>query len=82
LGTCATEEIGTPFAKVATRVELEVNVADVELTPPKVATAVQVPAVGKLDPVNVISVPLEDTAEKAGLAESVEYIQFVGEIQP
>jgi hypothetical protein len=58
------------------------KVADVELTPANVATAVQVPAVWKLVPVNVISVPLEVTAEKAGLDESVEYMQFVGVTQP
>jgi hypothetical protein len=43
---------------VATRKVLDVNITDVELTPPNVATAVQVPAVGKFDPENVISVPL------------------------
>jgi hypothetical protein len=61
---------------------LPVKVADVELTPAYVATAVHVPAEWKLVPVNVISVPLELTAEKAGLDESVEYIQFVGVTQP
>ncbi len=60
----------------------DVKVADVELIPTYVATAVQEPAMWKLVPVNVISVLVELTDEKAGLEESVEYKQFVGLTQP
>jgi hypothetical protein len=82
VGTLAVAEMGTPFAKEATREDADVKVADVELTPPKLATAVQVPAVGKLVPENVIAEPVEVTPVKAGLDESVEYMQFVGSTQP